>query len=124
LNIRVTGRTDDVTSGMKNKAQQKVTKLLRFYDRITWVDVVLGVDKERRVAEVTAGLNRGNTVVGKAKSSDMYAAIDQAIDKIARQLRKHKEKLKNRRPRRSTMEEEPAPSDDEEIDEYEEYEEG
>ena len=105
MNIRVTGRTDDITPGMKQKAQEKVTKLLRFYDRITWVDVVLGGDKDRRVAEVTAGLNRGNTIVGKAKSGDVYAAIDLAVDKIARQLRKHKEKLKNHRPRRS----EPSP---------------
>ena len=103
------GRSDEVTSGMKKKAEQKVTKLIRFYDRITWVDVVLGGDKDRRSAEVTAGLNRGNTIVGKAKSNDMYAAIDQAIDKIARQLRKHKEKLLDHRPPRSATPEEEGP---------------
>jgi putative sigma-54 modulation protein len=121
LNIRVTGRTEDVTSGMKQKAQQKVSKLLRFYDRITWVDVVLGGDKERRVAEVTAGLSRGNTVVGKAKSTDMYAAIDLAIDKIARQLRKHKEKLKDHRPRRAGSSEAP-PEESEGADDEDLYE--
>ncbi|MHC4470564.1 MAG: ribosome hibernation-promoting factor, HPF/YfiA family [Planctomycetota bacterium] len=121
MNIRVTGRTDEVTSAMKRKAQQKVSKLLKFYDRITWVDVVLGVDKERKTAELTAGLNRGNTVVGKAKSSDTYAAIDLAIDKIARQLTKHKEKLKDHRPSRS-MPPESLPEeglDDIDEDEYE-----
>jgi ribosome-associated translation inhibitor RaiA len=102
LNIRVTGRTEDVTSGMKQKAQQKVSKLLRFYDRITWVDVVLGGDKERRVAEVTAGLSRGNTVVG-------------------RQLRKHKEKLKDHRPRRAGSSEAP-PEESEGADDEDLYE--
>jgi putative sigma-54 modulation protein len=85
---------------MKAKAAAKVEKLSRYYERITWVDVVLDVEHERNTVEMSAGLNRGQTIVGKAESPDMYAAIDLAIDKISRQLRKHKEKLKDHRPRR------------------------
>lgn len=100
MNIRITGRTEGVTAGMKAKAAAKVEKLSRYYERITWVDVVLDVEHERHTVEMSAGLNRGQTIVGKAVSSDMYAAIDTAIDKISRQLRKHKEKLADHRPKR------------------------
>jgi len=100
LNIRITGRTGDVTTGMKAKAAAKVEKLNRFFDRITWVDVVLDVAQERKSVEMSAGLNRGQTIVAKTESDDMYTAIDLAMDKITRQLRKHKEKLRDHRPRR------------------------
>ena len=50
------------------------------HDRITWVDVVLDVDRERNKVDMSAGLNQGQTVVGKAESDDMYKAIDLAID--------------------------------------------
>jgi len=100
LNIRITGRTGDVTAGMKAKAAAKVEKLSRFYDRITWVDVILGVTRERKSVEMSAGLNRGQTVIAKTESDDMFTAIDMAVDKITRQLRKHKEKLRDHRPRR------------------------
>ena len=100
MNIRITGRTEEVTPGMKERAAEKVGKLSRFYDRITWVDVVLDSERERKMVEMSAGLNRGQTIVGKAESDDMYAAIDLAIDKLSRQLRRHKEKLSDHRPRR------------------------
>jgi putative sigma-54 modulation protein len=85
---------------MKARAAEKVEKLSRFYERITWVDVVLDSERERKTVEMSAGLNRGQTIVGKAESDDMFAAIDLAIDKLSRQLRKHKEKLSDHRPRR------------------------
>jgi putative sigma-54 modulation protein len=118
LNIRVTGRSGDVTTRMKEKARQKVSKLLRIYERITWVDVVLSEDRQRKSAEVTAGLNRGNTIVGKAKGSDMYSAIDLAVDKIARQLKRHKEKLHDYRPKRAEGLE-PMPEEEETEPTYE-----
>ena len=101
LNIKITGRSDAVTSGMKKRAAEKVSKIMKFHDRITWVDVILDADKQRSKVEVSAGLSRGTTLIGKAESGDMYTAIDQSVEKITRQLRRHKEKLKDYRPRRS-----------------------
>jgi putative sigma-54 modulation protein len=101
LNVNVTGRSEEVTPAMKQKAAEKVAKLLRFFDRITWVEVILDARNQRGAAEINAGLNRGATVVGKAEGADVYTAIDLAVDKMTRQLRRHKEKLKDRRPKRS-----------------------
>ncbi|MEN8151105.1 MAG: ribosome-associated translation inhibitor RaiA [Planctomycetota bacterium] len=100
MSIRITGRTGDVTTAMKAKAAAKVDKFSRFYDRITWIDVVLDVEHARNSVDMSAGLNQGQTIVGKAESDDMYKAIDLAIDKITRQLRKHKERQRDHRPRR------------------------
>jgi putative sigma-54 modulation protein len=100
LDIRFTARTGDVTSSMKEKATEKLSRLSRYYDRITWVDVVLDTEHGKKTVEVSAGLNRGATIVGKAGGADMYEAIDLAIDKLSRQLLKHKEKLNDHRPRR------------------------
>jgi putative sigma-54 modulation protein len=100
LDIRITARTGDISSGLKEKATEKFGRLSRIYDRITWVDVVLDAEHEKKIVEVSAGLTRGATIVGKAANADMGAAIDLAVDKIARQLRKHKEKLNDHRTRR------------------------
>ena len=86
---------------MKKRAAEKVAKIMRYHDRITWVDVILDVEKLRNRAEVSAGLSRGTTLVGRAESGDMFSAIDQSVDKIARQLKRHKEKLRDRRSRRT-----------------------
>ena len=114
MSIRITGRTGDVTTAMKAKAATKVEKFSRFYDRITWVDVVLDVDRERNKVDMSAGLNQGQTVVGRAESDDMYKAIDLAIDKITRQLRKHKERQRDHRPKRGGVV--PPPEADDETD--------
>ena len=116
MNIRITGRTGDVTAGMKAKAAAKVEKLNRFFDRITWVDVVLDVAQERKSVEMSAGLN-GGPIYAEFVAGDMYAAIDLAIDKITRQLRKHKEKLRDHRPRRGETPIPPAADTDTEVNE-------
>lgn len=112
MKINVTGRSDAVTSAMKRKAADKFGKLQRFFDRITWVEVKLDAQNERKTVEVSAGLNRGATIVSKTQENDMYAAIDIAVDKMTRQLRRHKEKLSDKRPRRSEPTPPPEPDDE------------
>lgn len=115
MNIKVTGRTEGVTAGMKKKAADKAAKFATFYDRITYVDVILSVDNDRKTVEVTTGVNRGTKIVGKAESDDMYTAIDLAVDKITRQLRRHKEKIKSHRPKRADQVTESFPDDEPEV---------
>lgn len=125
MDIRFTARTGDVTSNMKEKALEKLSRLSRYYERITWVDVVLDTEHEKKTIEVSAGLTRGATLVGKAGGADMFEAIDLAVDKVSRQLLKHKEKLNDHRPRRpeaeigTTPEEEPEPTFEEAVREFE-----
>jgi putative sigma-54 modulation protein len=126
LNIQIAGRSDDVTHAMKENAQEKVAKLFRFYDRITWIDVVLDAEGVHNSAEVSVGLNQGLTLVGKAETDDMYSAIDQAVEKVGRQVRRHKEKQHDHRYRRpepavDLPPDEPIPSFDEALDELDQH---
>ena len=55
--------------------------------------VVLKVEKVTHTSDATLHVN-GGEIHASAEGQDMYAAIDGLIDKLARQLTKHKDKLK------------------------------
>jgi putative sigma-54 modulation protein len=92
MQINLTGHHIDITPSLRSYVQTKFEKLERHFDNMTNVHVILTVEKERQIAEATVHVNRGN-LFADAEHSDMYAAIDGLIDKLDRQVKKHKEKL-------------------------------
>ena len=94
MQIDVTGRHVDVTDSLKAYVENKFQKLERHFEHINNTHVILSVEKERQKAEATVHVNRGNLFADN-EQADMYAAIDGLIDKLDRQLKKHKEKLKD-----------------------------
>lgn len=95
----ISGRHLSVTEAMKEYAQKKAGKLERFFDRINKIQITLDVEGERQTAEMIVSATRGSTLIAEVASSDMYAAIDLAVDKLERQLTRHKEKLHDKRNR-------------------------
>ncbi len=95
MQLSISGHHVDVTEALKNYVSEKFEKLERHFDHITNVHVVLSVEKVIQKAEATAHVS-GAELFADATSDDMYAAIDALIDKLDRQLLKHKEKLVNR----------------------------
>lgn len=95
MQISVTGHHVDVTEAMRNFVSGKFERLERHFDHVTKVHVILSVEKLRQKAEATVYLSGGN-VFADSVHEDMYAAIDGLIDKIDRQVKKHKEKKNNR----------------------------
>lgn len=94
LPITITGRGVEVTEALKTFTEEKFSKLERHFDRIISIDVIFGVeDKFRQNAEATILIPNAE-LHAKAEEKDMYTAIDRLIDKLDRQLIKHKEKLK------------------------------
>ncbi len=71
---------------------QSFQKLERFFEHINNVHVVLRVEKVNQIAEATLHVNHGD-IHATANDENMYAAIDSLVDKLVRQLNKHKEKL-------------------------------
>lgn len=94
MQLDVTGRHVDVTESLKAYVETKFQKLERHFEHINNTHVILSVEKDRQKAEATVHVNRGNLFADEEKE-DMYAAIDGLIDKLDRQLKKHKEKLTN-----------------------------
>ena len=98
MNLSVTGHHVDVTDALKDYVGEKMEKLQRHFDRVTDIHVILSVEKLRQQAEATIDLS-GTKVHAEAEAEDMYAAIDGLIDKLDRQVLKHKEKLRDHHKR-------------------------
>jgi ribosome hibernation promoting factor len=92
MQIDVTGRHVDITDSLKSYVENKFQRLERHFEHINNTHVILSVEKDRQKAEATVHVNRGNLFADN-EQEDMYAAIDGLIDKLDRQLKKHKEKL-------------------------------
>ena len=92
MQINLSGHHVEVTSSMRKYVESKFAKLERHFDHINNVYVVLKVEKLNQIAEATLNVN-GGELFGSAENSDMYAAVDLLIDKLDRQVLKHKAKL-------------------------------
>ncbi len=92
MNIHITGRHIDVTAAQRELIESKLGKLERLIDGITDIHVTLSVEKYRQRAEVKVH-NRGNTYLTAAEESeDLYSSIQQVIEKVQAQARKHNAK--------------------------------
>ncbi len=96
MQISVTGHHVDVTQPLRSYVDSKFERLERHFDNVTHVHVILSVEKLRQKAEATLHVNGGN-VFADSVHEDMYAAIDALIDKLDRQVLKHKEKKTSHR---------------------------
>ena len=92
MQINLTGHHVDLTDSLRDFVNNKFAKLERHFDHINNVHVILTVEKLRQQAEAKLNVN-GGEIFANAEHEDMYAAIDSLIDKLDRQVIKHKEKL-------------------------------
>ncbi len=92
MQINLTGHHIEITESLRDYVQTKFSKLERHFDQIHNVHVVLNVEKLQQKAEARVHL-RGAEVFAVSEHADMYTAIDSLIDKLDRQVIKHKEKL-------------------------------
>ena len=97
MKLLIQGNNITVTDSIHDYVQQKLEKAVRHFQNITTkVDVHLSVARNSRIndkhkAEVTVYAN-GTVIRAQEGSENLYASIDMVSDKIARQLRKYKEK--------------------------------
>ena len=97
MQMNITARHLKLTPAIAEYVQKKLEKAKRFLDNLVWTHVVLDVCKNRHSAEIVIhGSER--TFTAKEESTDLYAAIDLASDKIDEQLRRYKERRRVHRP--------------------------
>lgn len=94
MQININGHHIDLTDSLQEYVHTKFNKLERFIEHINSVQVILRVEKKQQIAEATLHINNGE-IHAMADDENMYAAIDSLVDKLVRQLNKHKEKLSN-----------------------------
>ena len=97
MQINISTRHGDISDATKEKISQKVEKLQRFFDRLTSLDVTVNLDKpDEPSIEVAVRSEKREDFVASYQSSDMFGAVDQVVAKLEQQIKKHKEKLKER----------------------------
>ena len=96
MQLNLSGHHLDITSSIRQHTSDKLSKIKHHFDNIMNVNMTLEVQKDLQKAEATIHVS-GADLFAKAESNDMYASIDQLINKLDSQIIKHKEKLHNHR---------------------------
>jgi putative sigma-54 modulation protein len=97
VQLTVTGRHLQISDEMKGYAETKAGRLPHFYDRLESAEVVLDHINATFTVEIVARADHKHVFVAHAQGGDFHEAYDIAIDKIGRQLARHKERMRNRK---------------------------
>lgn len=101
MQVVVKGRHVQVGDEVRNYINEKTPRLAKYYDRINEVEVILDHESEQFSAEIIVRVMPQQTFVAQATGPDTFSLIDLLLDKIERQLTKHKEKQRNHKGRNS-----------------------
>jgi putative sigma-54 modulation protein len=91
MNLTITGHHLEVTPALRGYVEDKLKRVMRHFDHVIDVGVILAVEKLKHKAEVNLHA-AGKDIYVEAVEEDMYAAVDALVDKLDRQVLKHKEK--------------------------------
>ena len=94
MNLKITGLHLEVTPALRDFIESKLERITRHVDNVIGVTVTLSVDKLVQKAEVNVHL-AGKDIHVEANDADMYAAIDSLMDKLDRQVVRHKDKMQD-----------------------------
>ena len=97
MQISVTGRHVKVTDEVKAYAADKAGKLPRFYDRVQAIEVILDQEGDDFTVDMIVTAEGRNHFIAHEAGPDTFALIDLIVDKLERQLRRHKERFRNRK---------------------------
>lgn len=99
MRIEITGRRLEITDAISSYIESKCQKLLKFYDGVQEIEVVLDTDRhdhrEEFTVDVIIHVVKHDPIISKTVENDVYLSIDQAIEKASRQLNDFKEKLRD-----------------------------
>ena len=94
MNLQISGHHIEVTPALRQYVENKLESVVRHFDRVTGVTVILSVEKLKQKAEVTVHVP-GKDIFVEEVGDDLYAAIDLLFDKLDRQVQKHKQKTQD-----------------------------
>ena len=99
MNLTISGHHLDVTPALREYVTSKLERITRHFDQVVDITVLLSIEKpaekeRRQCAEVTLHV-KGKDLFAECAAEDLYAAIDQLMDKLDRQVVRHKDKVQN-----------------------------
>ncbi len=95
MRLTISGKNMVVTEGIRSMLEKKIQKLDKYFDPSTDVTATLSVEKNRHILEVTIPIN-GAILRAEESTDDMYSTIDRVMDKLERQIRRHRTKLEKK----------------------------
>ena len=95
MNVNISGHHLEITPSIRDYVGGKLARVSRHFDHVIDVRVILSIERNAHKAEVTVHVS-GKDLFVETQHEDMYAAIDNLIDKLDRQILKHKGKLSDR----------------------------
>lgn len=101
MKITTTSRHYELTPALREYAESKIENLTTYFDNIVSAHVIFAVEKYRHLVEVTLHVN-GKDIIAHDESEDMYASVDRVIEKLERQISKHKGKLYKKKSKTKT----------------------
>ena len=96
MNLQIIGHHIEVTAALRDYVENKLEPVVRHFDKVIGVNVVLAVEKLKQKAEVTVHVP-GKDIHVEEAGDDLYAAIDALFDKLDRQVQKYKQKMQDHR---------------------------
>lgn len=93
--IKISGKNIDITEALRNQINKKVGKLERYFQPDAEAQVTMSVENYRHIVEVTIYFN-GVVIRAEESTDDMYTSIDRVLDKLERQIHKHRTKLEKK----------------------------
>ena len=103
MKLTVTGRNIEITDAIRDHLNKKMSKTIKDLGEVADVHVALAVEKHRHFAEITVK-TKGFTVHSEEETSDLYTSMDNALSKIEKQIRKHKDRAKDLRNKQGVAE--------------------
>lgn len=91
MQIHFTGHHIEMTDALKAFTAEKLERIQRHFDRILTINITFAVEKLNKVVEATVHVP-GRSLHASSESEDMYSAVDLLVDKLDRQIKRHKEK--------------------------------
>ena len=101
MQISVSGRHFHLSQDTRDYAHSKASKLSQFFDKIQQVDVIVSKEGSNYAVEVIVKPDGHDSIVGHDCGTDVRACLDLILDKLERQITKHKEKIRNHKHRQS-----------------------
>jgi len=97
VQLSVTGRHVEVPDELKQYAQDKASKLPKYFDRVQAIEIIFGHESDSFSVEIIVNTEGRRLFVARELGSDTFALIDAAVLKLERQLSRHKKKVRNRK---------------------------
>jgi len=99
MNLTISGHHLEVTPALRNYVTAKLDRITRHFDQLVDVKVLLTVENQkekdrRQRAECNIHV-KGSDMFAESSHEDLYAAVDELVDKLDRQVGRHKEKIKD-----------------------------